>query len=122
MNDIDQDGNLNLFVGGDLGGIMHFEHNPNSISGLEETKMNREILLFPNPGKNQFTLLFEDENLTKINLQISDAKGRMVLQNEQIKVENGKVTFQLEAESGVYFARITSSDNQKVVFKKLVIQ
>jgi hypothetical protein len=122
VNDIDQDGNLNLFVGGDLGGVMHFEHNPISNASLEELATANEIILFPNPGKETFTLLFQDENISKIDLIILDANGRIVYENSNLNVNLGKVNFNLETENGVYFVKILMNDSESIEFRKLVIQ
>ena len=122
VNDIDQDGNLNLFVGGDLGGVMHFEHNPISTSSLEDMTKTNEIILFPNPGKDAFTLLFQDENISKIDLIVLDANGRIVYENLNLNVNLGKANFNLETENGVYFVKILMNDSESIEFRKLVIQ
>jgi hypothetical protein len=122
VNDIDQNGKLNLFVGGDLGGLMHFEHNPNSISGIEELTSANEIILYPNPGKDAFTLHFQDENISKIDLIVLDANGRIVYENSNLNVVQSKVNFNLETGNGVYFVKILINDSEKIEFRKLVIQ
>lgn len=56
VGDIDQDSNLNLFVGQDLGGLFHFEVNPNSTASFETPKIQNPFTLFPNPGNQQITI------------------------------------------------------------------
>jgi len=56
VNDIDNDGNYNLFVGQDLGGLLHFEHDPNSPVSLEEGFSNANIAVYPNPTNNFITI------------------------------------------------------------------
>ena len=85
------------------------------------TKTN-EIILFPNPGKDAFTLLFQDENISKIDLIILDANGRIVYENLNLNVNLGKANFDFETENGVYFVKILMNDSQEVEYRKLVIQ
>ncbi len=55
VEDIDNDGKLNLFVGQDLGGISLYEVDPTSdLSFSEIPKLN--YTLFPNPAKNSFSI------------------------------------------------------------------
>ena len=122
VNDIDQDGKLNLFVGGDLGGLMHFEHNENSVTSLAEMTLQKEILLFPNPGKKDFTLSFQDQEVAEISITIVDANGRKVFENQKLNLQSGKVNFELEAGNGIYFVRIVAGESSNVIYKKLVIQ
>ncbi len=58
VNDLDQDGYLDLFVGQDLGGLYHFEVNPNSQSDVEELKNELDLIIYPNPTDGTLTYLF----------------------------------------------------------------
>ncbi len=50
VNDIDNDGNLDLFIGQDLGGVYHLENDINGSLGTQEiTYKESELLLYPNP-------------------------------------------------------------------------
>jgi hypothetical protein len=54
IQDLDNDGNLELFVGTDLGGVEFFKADPNSSVGIEESNAKEsEVKVYPNP--------FEDE-------------------------------------------------------------
>lgn len=79
MNDIDNDGNYNLFVGQDLGGIFHFEADPNSSVSLEEFTYEPETMLFPNPASSTITIR-SDELVT--SLKVYDLKGRVLIASE----------------------------------------
>ena len=57
VKDIDNDGNLDLFIGQDLGGVFHMEHDANSSVGIEEnTFIQQDFFLFPNPTTGIFNL------------------------------------------------------------------
>jgi hypothetical protein len=56
VNDVDNDNKLNLFIGQDLGGLFHLEHDSSSSIGLNESTINNEIYVYPNPTAGIFTL------------------------------------------------------------------
>lgn len=55
VEDIDNDGNLNLFVGQDLGGIYHLEADPNSDVSVEKLDLP-DFIIYPNPTDNIITV------------------------------------------------------------------
>jgi hypothetical protein len=57
MKDLDGDGNLELLVGTDLGGVELFEADPNSNVSLDEFLVQPEWTIFPNPFDQQLTIL-----------------------------------------------------------------
>jgi len=107
VNDIDNDGFLNLFVGTDLGGLLHLEIDPNSTSGIEEKKEN-ELLIYPNPSDGTFYI---HENSSKINnIQIFNSLGQQI--NFQLISINSKNSITLDnTGKGVYYVRVTFEDN-----------
>lgn len=58
VEDIDLDGNLDMFVGQDLGGLYHFEADPNSSVSLQEIPM-QIIAVYPNPGNDHLNISAE---------------------------------------------------------------
>src|SRR3989338_5607793 len=56
VNDIDNDGAYNLFVGQDLGGLLHFEHDPNSPVAIEESYSHPNVAVYPNPAHHSITI------------------------------------------------------------------
>ena len=76
VEDVDNDGILNMFVGQDLGGLHHFEVNPNSSAGLDEKKEN-QLLLYPNPGNGLFTIAGSPNS--ELEFVVYDMEGRMIL-------------------------------------------
>jgi hypothetical protein len=116
VNDIDNDGFLDLFIGTDLGGLLHLEVDPNSSSGLEE-KLQQEFLLYPNPSKGLFTL---HENSSKFkSIVIYDALGQLV--PFEISQNNASTQIALEeGKSGIFIVQVTFED-QSIGQKRIVV-
>ena len=75
VEDINNDGNLNMFVGQDLGGLFLFEANPLSDLGWEESIHQSDVSLYPNPVSQSFTI----SSSTSIRgYTISDMHGRII--------------------------------------------
>lgn len=55
VNDFDEDGLLDLFVGHDLGGLMHLEVDLNSTSTINELEKDK-FLIYPNPSNGKVNL------------------------------------------------------------------
>jgi hypothetical protein len=76
VNDIDNDGFLDLFVGQDLGGLSHLEVDPNSQSSLNELIHLIDLKVFPNPSKGIFKIESEYPGVLKV--KIFDLFGKMI--------------------------------------------
>ncbi len=75
VEDLDGDGYLNMFVGQDLGGVFHFEADPNNSAELLENQY-LDVALFPNPGSNEIKIQ-SDVMLTAV--RVFDIHGQEVL-------------------------------------------
>lgn len=63
ISDIDNDNKLDLFIGQDLGGLFHLEHDSASSIGLEEEALNNpQILIYPNPSEGIFYIEFSNHD------------------------------------------------------------
>ena len=62
------------------------------------------------------------ENISKIDLIVLDANGRIVYENSNLNVVQNKVNFNLETGNGVYLVKILMNDSERIEFRKLVIQ
>jgi hypothetical protein len=116
VNDVDNDGFLNLFVGGDLGGIMHFEHNPNSSVWVNETKMIENIEVYPNPSSESFKLKVSENLISKANFNIVNLQGKSILQKQILDAET---SFEV-SENGIYFLILYSDNQESIGVKKLI--
>jgi hypothetical protein len=118
VNDIDHDGRLNLFVGGDLGGIMHFEHDPNSTAALPENTMHTNISVFPNPSEGTFQVALDVTEPADWAIEVYDALGRSILQ-QAIDAPLSTVDLQGSAQ-GIYHLVIRHLKTGQIESRKLV--
>ena len=98
VNDPDNDGLLNLFVGQDLGGLFHLEVDTNSNASTTELQKPSEITLYPNPTTGLITVFTGEIGTT--NYKITDITGKQILA-EQLNT----TTFQIdisEQSAGIY--------------------
>ena len=115
VNDINNDGNFNLFMGQDLGGIFHFETNPNSSAFINELNESYGISVYPNPFESTFTI--ESNDILINDVVVEDLNGRRI---NQFQMNGFKTMIDLSANpKGIYFIRATLT-NQKVVVKKVI--
>lgn len=77
VEDVDSDGKLNMFVGQDLGGLYHYEVDPNSNIGLPENKDLANLSVYPNPMGDALTITSE-ENLSA-HYSLIDNQGKVLL-------------------------------------------
>jgi len=85
---------------------------------VNENGQSIEYALFPNPAKDQVTLLFSDIQ-TELNVNIVDLTGREVYRatlNNQAHVVNTNAF-----ESGVYLVRIADEAGKTLSVKKLIV-
>jgi hypothetical protein len=113
VEDIDNDGNLDLFVGQDLGGIFRFEANPNSSAGIS-TIETMDVSVYPNPFAKSLTYSSEE---TIEHITVYDLNGRLVISQSPNSTKTVIDTQLLE--QGLYITRIELSGN-KMVEKKVV--
>jgi hypothetical protein len=86
-------------------------------AGVEETKMQNDVALFPNPSSGVFS--FKQNNATDIEIEIYNVLGELVyktiLTNLQVTVDLSKHP------KGIYFVQITSN-KKSTGNKKIIIQ
>lgn len=111
VNDIDNDGFLNMFVGQDLGGLYHFEVDPNSQASVNELEYEIDLKVYPNPTNGEF-ILSTQENET-LQYRIVDVFGNEIRPSDYF---NGKATINLDKEAnGIYFIVVTDQIGNQVV-------
>jgi hypothetical protein len=105
VNDIDNDGNLDLFVGGDLGGVFHLEHDDNSsLSITKHEKMKAKIRVFPNPSSGKIFIEWNS------NLSLNSEIMLLNLLGEQVYFQPHLVS-ELDISAlacGIYYLKVNS--------------
>jgi len=103
VGDVDNDGNLNLFIGQDLGGVYHLEHTEGSSLGSIEIETEQTFVVYPNPFENEFII-----ESTQIDfVEIFNLMGQKIAEQEIIQGENSFQTS--NGNNGIYFLRFKSS-------------
>lgn len=115
LDDINQDGNLNLFVGQDQGGVFHFEADSTSDLGLNENVyLNNTISIYPNPASATFTL--SSVSVMK-KYMVTDINGRILIEAD-LNTRKQLVDI-ADFSTGVYFVTVELF-NGSFVKKKVV--
>lgn len=113
VEDIDNDGNLNMFVGQDLGGLFHFEADPNSSVSLPEINA-MDVALYPNPGND---IIYVRSEVPIEEIHVLNMQGQELLVQE-LNAEKSTELFVDALPTGTYVVLIRS--NSGVVTKKWV--
>ncbi len=111
VNDLDQDGYLNMFVGQDLGGLYHFEVDPNSQSEIKEIGNKLDLIIYPNPTDGTITLFSETSE--ELSFNVFDLYGNTILSNQLF---SHIATLNLsDCASGIYLIVIENEGGDRVV-------
>ena len=103
ISDLDNDGNLNLLVGQDLGGVYHLEHSEGSSLGWNEINIETTFTVYPNPFENEFII----ESTQNDIVEIFTLMGQKVADKE---IFEGKNYIKVPSESnGIYLLKVKSS-------------
>jgi hypothetical protein len=110
VEDLDNDGNLNLLVGQDLGGLFHFEANPLSNASLEELNILPKWMIYPNPAFERVNIEWDpDLNVCSVSLQ--NFQGLMIQQFSDITSCKLNVPTDQLAQ-GVYFVELETENGR----------
>ncbi|MCC6700665.1 MAG: T9SS type A sorting domain-containing protein [Fluviicola sp.] len=112
VEDIDNDGNLNLFVGQDLGGLSLFEANPNSTAAISENNKELQCVLYPNPTKQQLNVSLE--TTSPVTIIIKDLNGKVLFEGNETTIDVSSFC------NGIYLLQI--STNEASAVKRFVKQ
>ncbi len=84
-----------------------------------ETAENSALTIYPNPNKGKFTLDFTNIN-GKVNYQIFDTKGSIILSDNFVANRNTTKEISLDLVPGVYFVKLVTKT--QCLVEKLVVE
>jgi len=117
VNDINSDGNLDLFVGQDLGGVFHFEADSTNDLSVQSKHLTSLIAIYPNPTRNELTIVLNSSKGE--NYTITDLSGKHLIQGE---LDSSKTKLDVSTlPKGFYTVRIVLSDGT-IHYKKIIKQ
>tara|TARA_B100001287_G_scaffold274663_1_gene280433 strand:+ start:22 stop:2259 length:2238 start_codon:yes stop_codon:yes gene_type:complete len=105
ISNLDEDEELDLFVGQDLGGLFYLENDSNSSAGLISVEKGVFFSVWPNPMKNELTIELMDlsKEITAGLFTLTGERIETYLLNQKINI------FSLDhIDSGVYFIRLSN--------------
>lgn len=90
--------------------------------GLNEVASSSNLTIFPNPANETVNVSFEQNTNDLIQIELIDATGRVIAQNQSIEIGTNNVSFDVTTlSSGFYTVRLTNangSENQKLMIQK----
>lgn len=106
ISNLDNDGELDLFVGQDLGGLFYLENDPNNSAGLITIENEILISLWPNPFKKELIVELKDVS-ELITAELFSVSGEHI---QSYTLDQKTNVFQLEhLDSGVYYMKFSNS-------------
>lgn len=114
VEDLDNDGRLNMLAGQDLGGLYHFEVDPNSTNNIDEVSLSNNVLIYPNPTANDLTIKLL--NFEANHFELLNTRGQVIDRKE---FNNSTLKISLnDLPKGIYFVQIYSEDG--IAVKKVI--
>ncbi|MGC9344975.1 MAG: T9SS type A sorting domain-containing protein, partial [Bacteroidales bacterium] len=90
--------------------------------GMKENRINRNILVYPNPAEDELTIVFRFESPDDYLIEFRDIAGRLIKQQSQRQIRTGESTI-LNISSfkrGVYFLKILDADRKPVYITSIL--
>ena len=88
--------------------------------GINDSDLSQSFTIYPNPSYNVFNLSW-DRSFSKIDVEIFDITGKVILSKSSISIENNSYELDMSNyASGLYFARIKVENTQ--IVKKLILR
>ena len=116
INDIDSDGKLDLFLGQDLGGVFHLEHDSLSTLSIEYLDESENIHLYPNPCGDKIILEILKSIEVPSYAHIYDYEGRL-LKSVLISIGENEINTQ-DLQKGLYIIKTDVSIIHKRFIKR----
>jgi len=98
-------------VNGSVGQGVQQPYEISVTTGVEETAINLEMDVYPNPTTNYLTLSIIDIELSTFNYQLFNLEGKLVKSNQLTSKKN--IVNVEELPTGTYFLKVT--DNKQIV-------
>ncbi|MBW7845559.1 MAG: T9SS type A sorting domain-containing protein [Bacteroidia bacterium] len=86
--------------------------------GIEDSKMDISLIIFPNPTTDNLTLKIGDYNNEKLSYQLYDMQGKL-LKNDEIKAEQTQIEMKDFARA-TYFINVVNKNNEKIESFKII--
>lgn len=110
VEDLDGDGNLNMFVGQDLGGLYHFEANPSSTASIVESDYSSSWIAYPNPASNKLIVEWNPKESVKSIILLNSAGQELFSENSPVGMN---CDIQLsDLSKGVYFIQLETESSR----------
>jgi len=113
VGDLDNDSNLDLFIGQDLGGVFYLENDNTSTIGIQEhNETEIPLQVFPNPTDGIFNV--QTTNFP-LELVLFSAEGRFI---RNLSVTQYSTVFDFSSlTQGIYFIKVKNKGNTYKIFK-----
>ena len=114
ISNLDGDGELDLFVGQDLGGLFYLENDSNSSAGLVSLEKQSFFSVWPNPFKKELTIELMDVS-EEVSAEIFTVTGERI----DSYILNQKINnIQLDQlDPGVYYMRLSNGFGTTKIIK-----
>lgn len=109
VEDINNNGHLNMFAGNDLGGLYHFEADPNSTISIDKVDSILDVKLFPNPTTGD--LYIQTNSSEPKSVLVYTINGQLL---DKLTMHQEKTIDLQQLESGVYLIEIIENDTRFV--------
>jgi len=86
---------------------------------IENNKQNSQIILYPNPVQNSFSLEWQNSQKPSY-ISVSDLQGKIVLTKDWLIDEKCQISTD-KWPNGVYFVRVISSSENTAIIKKIIV-
>lgn len=113
VDDLDGNGLLNMFVGQDLGGLFHLEADPSSTASIHELQVEKELVLFPNPGNQLVTILSKSGKNTDLKLI---AAYNILGQKQEVEFNGTQIDVSRLSPGTYYFVIETNGKTEHLKF------
>ena len=85
------------------------------VTGVDETTINLELSVFPNPTTNDLQLKVESGKLENLNFQLIDLQGE-IIENKKVTASNTTIKMEVLPKA-IYFLKVTRNNQAVKTFK-----